>query len=282
MAILTPKAQSLTKARSDFMSEEFRRFHAQKGIDVEWEQTAKCPSRVNTNDYGLDLRMTTGLADDFSDEGNISDSHPADCPVCGGSGIIRHSKQTIKAIVTNAAGEEKTDIKGTTRYDEVKLSLLPEHLPAFGDRFRLKNSHIVQNEILKRGSTTSTVVGLDKTSHILSQRTLKLTAGDIQRGTLYLHKTDASGLAVVNGNLEEGVDYEITINGDDLYIDFTLGDALASAPLDGQYYTVVYYANPIYVVSSYPHSLRDTVIREKGVETPTPMIVQAYAKLEIL
>ena len=281
MAILTPKQQNLVKTRADFLDDEFRRFHAQKGLEIEWEQTAKCPSQVDTTEYGLNLRMIDDF-DDVVDEGNLSTSHPSNCPVCGGSGIIRHSKQIIKAIVTNAAGEEKTDIKGTDRYDEVKFSLLPEHLPAFGDRFRLINSQIVQNEILVRNNTKSTIAGLDKTTHNLSLRTLQLDPDTIVRGTLYLHKTDVNGLAVVGGALEEGVDYEVVENGGDYYIDFALGDGLGSAPLDGQHYSLVYYANPVYVVSSHPHSLRDTRLRIKSVETPTPMIVQAYARLEML
>tara|TARA_Y100000592_G_scaffold30752_1_gene49043 strand:- start:13474 stop:14319 length:846 start_codon:yes stop_codon:yes gene_type:complete len=281
MAILTPKQQNLVKTRADFLDDEFRRFHAQKGLEVLWEQTAKCPSQVDTTEYGLDLRMTDDF-DDFADEGGLSASHPSDCPVCGGSGIIRHSQQLIKAIVTNSNGEEKTDIKGTDRYDEVKFSLLPEHLPSFGDRFILVNSQIVQNEILVRGNTTSQVAGLDKTTHSLSLRSLKLEPDTITRGTLYLHKTDANGLAVVGGALEEGVDYEVVDNGGVKYIDFALGDAAGTAPLAGQHYSLVYYANPQYVVSSHPHSIRDTVLRLKNVETPTPMIIQAYARLEML
>lgn len=263
--LLPSPPQQLDVTRADFLEGEFRRFVAQKGLYIEWEQCLPCPCHVKSGSAGLDLTEVLDVDENIS-------FNPS-CAVCNGKGVIRHSSQQIQAIVTEAKGEYKTKEYGTGRISGAKFSLLPEHLPSHGDRFRLIHSHIIQNEIIERATGNN----IDATKHPIASRTLTLAGGNQIVSILSLYITNVDGTTnPIQPVL--GVDYEIN-NG----IDWSIGiNAGGNVPQDGQTFSVAYYSNPIYVVTSDPHTLRDTNIRVNAAEIPTSLIIQCEARLEML
>ena len=72
----------------------------------------------------------------------------------------------------------------------------------------------------------------------------------------------------------EGVDFSITEVGD---IDWTLGMSESTAPSPGTFYSIQYYAHPVYVVRSMPYNFRDITIKtkvksKKHQELPTKVL----------
>jgi len=262
MQLPTPN-QRLERTRADFIMREFRQLIKQKGLVITWDQTIECPcNQQSSSEFGLDLANVTDINAEAS-------SNNPDCPSCAGTGLIRHSSQQIQAICTNAAGEELNGSYGVLRTEEIKLSLEPEHLPSYGDRFKLNNSVIIWREINTVDSN-----GKVQTTRPIISRTLDLLNGQETVGVLYIHKTDANGAAPVDGAIPS-TDFQLDANG---LIEFTNA---ATAPVSGTRIAVAYYANPTYIVVSYPHTARDTVVRFQQQEIPTAMVVQVRAKMEI-
>lgn len=262
MLLPTPD-QSLTKTRADFRIQEFRKLIKQKGLVLTWQQTIDCPCNIQTSvDGRLDL---LNVVDIDAQKGG----HRSDCNICGGSGLIRHSEQDIKAIVTKSEGEEIVEKHGLLRIESINLTLEPEHLPSYGDRFVLKDSVIVWREVLvmPAGGTLTT-------TKPIVERTLTLQTGDSVVGVLYIQTTDSTGQTIIAAQIPD-TDYTINANGS---ITFTNA---ANAPAEGTRVAISYYTNPSYVVSEYPHTLRDTFIREKSIEVFSPMLVQCKAKMDI-
>jgi hypothetical protein len=261
MLLPTPE-QSLVKGRADFSIVEFRKLIKQKGLVLQWEQTIECPcSDRSSVDYGLDLR-------NVSDENANRGGHKPNCTACGGTGLVRHSTQDIKAIVTSAEGEETVGKYGLLKQDKIKITLEPEHLPSYGDRFTLKNSVIVWRETLKMPAGDTLTM-----SRPVVPRTMELLNGQQTIGVLHVQQTDANG----DGLLTQIDNATITLNANG---SITFTDA-ATRPAEGTSLSIAYYSNPIYTVVEYPHTIRDTFVRIKNVEVFSPMLVQCEAKMEI-
>lgn len=262
MLLPTPQ-QLLNKGRADFKVGEFRKLIQQKGLNVSWEQALECPCSIkSSSNYGLDLL-------DVTDSDVNQSGYAPDCPVCSGIGIVRHSSQTIKALVTSAEGEETSGKFGLLKKEKIKITTEPEHLLSYGDRVTLNDSVIVFRETLKMPAA-----GVDITpSRPIITRTLNLSGGQTEVGVLYIQKTDANGLGIAGG-----VDQiDIQINAGGASITFLNG----SEPLPNTSVTISYYANPTYVITEYPHTLRDTFLRVNNAEVFSPMLVQAEAKMEV-
>ncbi len=253
------------KTRVDFRVDEFYKLIVQKGLHVKWSQSAHCPCHQDTRQYGLDLR-------DVTDVDVKAGEHRHDCPVCRGSGVILHSPQIVRAICTSSAGEVKIGSFGQVRDEIINLTLLPEHLPSYGDHFKIENSVLIWREVKQK--TASNVEAL---SHTIVERTLGLETGDLTLGVLYLHIADINGNAALNGERVQGVHFGIT----DGKIDWTKGTS-PNPPALNTKYSVAYYTKPKYVIIEHPHTIRDTLLKNRttlSVETPQELLVQAKAKL---
>lgn len=262
MLLPTPQ-QLLNKGRADFKIGEFRKLIQQKGLFITWEQALECPCQIkSSSNYGLDLM-------DVVDADVNSSGYAPDCAVCNGVGIVRHSAQTIKALVTSAEGEETSGKYGLLKQESIKITTEPEHLLSYGDRITLNNSVIVFRETLKMPAA-----GVDITpSRPIITRSLNLASGATDVGVLYIQKSGLDGLAIAGG-----VDQaDIQINAGGSSITFLNG----SEPVAGTMLTISYYANPTYVITEYPHTLRDTFVRTNNQEVFSPMLVQAEAKMEV-
>lgn len=266
MPLLPAKAQRLEKVRVDFFNDEFKRLLAQKGLRCQWTQRVECPCSISTQEYSLDLRA---INDEFFEQGN----HP-ECPTCEGSGLATSISQEIKAIVTGINSDYDSNDFGTVILPEIKITLLPEHLVSFGDRFTLLDSSMVRQEILSMDNAVQQGAVFDvPLSYPAVTRTLELEPDNVQRTILSVFFTDDQGRTV--GELPE-TSYVYRPGNNS--IRFLGGVPGANRPVKN--FAVSYYANPTFTIMGQPYAIRDTFIREKGVEVATPMLVQAFAKLE--
>jgi len=257
------KNKRKTLVRADFRPEEIRRLILQKGINVEWSQSAQCPCHQKSSQYGLDLR-------DVSDIDVTPGTNNQSCPVCKGSGLIYHSAQDIKAIVTENKGVTDIAEYGQYRKDTAKFSLQSEHLVSYGDRLKLKDSVIVFREVLTKTASNTVTTKLP-----IVQRTLDLVGGIKTIGVIYCHLADSNGLAINGAVRIQDTHFTVDNQGRIVWN----GDA--NTPAVGTKYTITYYVNPTYVVIDHPHVIRDTInlFKTNNIETPTALPVQAFAKL---
>ncbi len=260
MEFLSPD-QSLTLTRGDFDEATFRRLVAQKGLSVRWTQTAECPCKPKSLDHGFDLK---DIDDIDSGEGTTSA-----CPVCKGAGLIYHSPQVVKAIITGAEGDYLNARYGGYREGTINVTLNPEHLPSFGDRLELLESVMLYRETIEVGAAD-----LQALRFPIAQRDLKLKDGDRTFKVIYAHKADAvTGLTLEDGDITESGDYIVEDNK----------VRWINKPVEGTRVSFTYFIHPTYTVASYPNSLRDTKTRKKSpTEQLTPLLVRVQAKLEFL
>jgi hypothetical protein len=266
--------QSLSLTRADFDMNTFRRLIAQKGLKVEWKQAGECPCQPKSEDRGFDL---TDVDDIDSGVGNVMG-----CPVCNGTGLVYHSPQEIQAIVSNAEGEYLNARYGGYREGLVSVTLNPEHLPVFGDRFTLVDSVMLYRETFDLTHPSGAVAGRSYNLRFpIASRTVSLAGGEETHDIIYLHITDPdTGLAEVDG--DHTVDWRGPNQGYEV-VDGKLKINNSSRFKDGMRIGLTYFINPSYTVVSYPNSIRDTRIRKKSnVDKHTPMPVRVQAKLEFL
>jgi len=260
--ILNSRTPVKLTPRADFKPEQFRKTIFSHGLNVRWQQASECPCSQDSSDYGF---TTSTLA---SSSGALNKSR-SDCPVCKGRGYLYHSSQTIKAVVTGARKQDdRFSQVGASEYSEgsIGLTLLPEHLPAFGDKFTLLQSAIVYRETLVKSAGNT-----DNTRYPIVSREHDLTGGKISFGVRYLIPANDQNEVVQNTNLVENTDYTIN-NGVITWIN----------PINqGLRFSIEYYANPVYIVTNHPHVIRDSM---RAFKAPTPyhieLPVYAEAKLE--
>lgn len=254
--------------RPDFRPEEFRKRIFSHGLPVTWEQSAECPCSQVAGDYGFQLSAGYSTAE------KLTQNRP-DCPACFGRGYIYHSAQEIRAIVTHAkVDDERFGPLGASEYGRgiVGLTLLPEHLPAMGDRFTLKASSIVFREVITRGAGA-----VDKLRYSITLRQHDLAGGVTSFGVRYLIVAGVDGVVDPTATLDEGSAFQIDAQGRIEWID------PAQTPAQGVRYSVEYYAHPSYVVLDHPHSTRDTrVLFKSPTEYHQELPVYCEAGLEFL
>ena len=255
-------------AQGKFRDLEFRKMMKDKGLSLTWEQAAECPCvrRLATAVHLGGIVDRTG--------GKATSTEPrADCPVCKGRGYFHHSPQTVKAIVTSAESNPKRfELWGESAVGMIALTLLPENLPGYLDRFTMHGSVLVFRETRTR--TAETVEAL---RYPIVTRTLDLETGTVEVNVLYAHRASPEGEAALDGVLTPGEDFEVV----DGKVDWTLGDDAGTAPEEGGRYSFTYYAHPAFIVLTHPHAFRDTVTQvKKPAPVHTALPVNAIAKLE--
>jgi len=267
MTQLPSRQPNKVRPRVDFDMSEYRKLVFAKGVDLTWEQCAECPCSQPAASYDVGLIETTSA---------VTGEARADCELCDGKGYYWHSAQTIRAILTGASTDtNQYAIYGEYAKGMVSLSLLPEHLPAYGDRFTVEASVRVYRETLTRRGSEPVAL-----RYPVQPRQLDLAGGVTSLGVLRLQRAGLNGLSTESDVLIEGVDFDVTSEG---LIDFVKGDANGSAPLVGARFSASYFARPRYYVADTPHSHRDSVyLRKSPTEAPLLMPVQAHCSLEFM
>lgn len=268
--ILAPKVPNKPNAgRVDFQMVEFRRLIESKGLRMLWSQSSECPCRNNTTVDFAEFNL-----ENFDDI-NVKAGNPQDCPTCNGSGIITHSPQEIKALLTRSEEESPGDLGSYDEYRKeiAKITLLPEHLPLISDLFTLLDSHIAFKETIEMKAGL-----VQRLRYKIASRTMELAAGTTTVGVLFLQPTDANGRGILNGDLIENTDFTVDADGN---LDFTICDP-AKLPAEGSTFSVSYYINPRYKVVGSPHTIRDTrILKKQATDSHEPMLVQCSVELDI-
>lgn len=255
--------------RADFRPEEFRKFIHNHGLQCVWEQAAQCPCRRKMADVAKGLGVQNVLSKSTGEA-------RSDCPVCDGRGWLFHSPTDTVALFTSGSDNPAILAMGEAGRGMVLITCLPENLPAFKDRFTLKDSVVVMRE----GRLRAAGVTIEALRYPVVVRGIQTANGDVEIGVLYCHKSDSNGATTSGKQLVEGTDFAIT---DDGRINWALGIANGKAPTVGEWYTVTYYHRPRFVVDNFPHGWRDTRITFKHPESlVVPMPVHVLAKLEHL
>ena len=262
--LLPLPARNLTKARVDFSADDFATLIAQKGLNLRWRQAAECPCSVRTADLNLDLNFVGANAPDVS----VDSQYNSECPSCNGSGVIYHSAQQIQGVVSSASGDYLNARFGGYHDGVINISLNPEHLPNFGDKFELLDSVLVYSQAIEDNGQNTLPLRFP-----IVRRTMKLAAGDVTVGVLYATYADATTHLCSGVELVEGTDFRVT--GEEI--------EWINKPANAGKFTFTYYAHPTYTCVAFPNSIRDTHIRKKSVnERIAPLPVRVQCKLEFL
>ena len=258
--MLFPSKQvSLVKSRADFRENEFRQLLAQKGLFCTWYQAVACPCTTETSDLDLDITEI--------DAAPVSTSQNNNCPFCNGGGKLYHSPQDIQVISTSADTEYLNARFGGYKNGLILLSMNPEHLPSYGDRFVFTDSVIIYNEIIKYTGAAF------RTKFPIVSRTLELDTGDFTHSVMYMTFTNPVTGQTTGEELVEGEDF--TTDGNTV--------TFSNPPPLNSRVSISYLCNPSYICMSFPHTFRDTRIRFKSPEDiHKAMPVQVQAKLEFL
>ncbi len=263
-----PYSLPKNQPRADFRPEVFRKFVFNHGLRCTWEQAARCPCWQPSASVAKGLGVSNTV-------GNRTGQWRKDCPLCSGKGWFHHSPTPTIALFTSGADNPAILAMGEAGRGVTAITCLPENLPAYKDRFTLKDSIVIMREGRTRGPET-----VEALRYPVALRQMSLEEGDFEIGVLYAHKASSEGLAVVDGELKAGEAFEITEDG---RLDWTVGDQSGKAPANGEYYTVSYYHHPRFLVDNIPHGWRDTRVTFKHPESAlVPMPVHVMAKLEHL
>lgn len=254
--------RSLTKGRADFRDNDFSKLIAQKGLYLRWSQSAPCPCSSRTNELNLDLEYV-GAGDTSID----TQYNPA-CPVCAGNGTIYHSPQTIQGVVTSAEGDYLNARFGGYRDGVVNITVEPEHLPSFGDKFEVLDSVMLYQESVDDNGLNTLALRFP-----ITPRTMTLATGDVTAGVMYATYSNSATRQASGVELVEGVDFNI-VDGAVNWV---------NKPAGAGKFSFSYFMHPTYTCIGFANSMRDTHIRRKSLTDRTVALpVRVQCKLEFL
>lgn len=220
---------------------------------VRWEMVSQCPCSDKESLDGVDTE---------------SGEYDQDCAQCKGRGLFHHTPRIVPMMVTSATAKPEWFAHyGSAMRGMARFTVLPEHLPGPLDRLTVLDSIIrmphrgVRQGGAKGPSPTTLTYPIIKrriehaqgNSWTYGDYEQKKVAGTIELGVIYCRRANAAGVIEPN-ELVEGVDFEVTVDGD---IDWTLGDALGTAPAVGARFVCEYTTSPVYMVQTIPHTFRD-------------------------
>jgi hypothetical protein len=230
--------------RADFNPDEFRAQIQGWGHRMRWERALRCPGSqvyVDGQDATFQARVR---------------SCRRGCPDCDGSGYLLTAAQDCKALVNDASADKKfLQTFGEMAFGAVRLSLLPEHLPGWRDRFTdMDGARLYQEPPRIRKANVEYL-----TYPILTRSMLVGTAGNptnpLRReiGVALIRRASVAGISLP-GELVIGVDFRITPEGAIEWLDG------GNPPALGESYSVLYTCRPVYIVRTQPHLYRHTYV----------------------
>ncbi len=208
----------------------YRNLHA-NGVPVLWEQAVPCACRENP-----DL-----------EQGRY------DCAVCGSTGWEYLTGQSTVAIVTGISLQDMPyELLGRWEQGFANITVAPEQLPGYHDRYTLTRSTMVVQDLVARSAAGVT----DTLRWPVVTRTLTLDVGGVPTATnvsvLHCRKGNTDGTP--GAVLTLGTDFTVDDIG---RIDWTPGIALGTAPAAGERYGIRYFGQPRYIVMGRPYAVRD-------------------------
>lgn len=217
------------RPRADLNIGEFRKNILTHGMRTKWEMAAQCSC---SRKLSLASDQIASLSRTIS--GDTLEKQP-DCVACEGKGWLYHSAQEIKVVALAANRHPQRNAEGYIWADTpsaIKLSMLPEHLPGYNDRFTMLDNTMSYNDVVVRGDNPGTPTTVDILKYPVASRTLLL--GDpadttVQNITsvdiLYCRKADLLG-KMLDQELVKGTDFQVTSDGN---IDWALGSQASTS-----------------------------------------------------
>lgn len=242
-----------------------------EGVMARWEMASRCPCSANT-----------------------SRNNPiSDCPVCGGKGYIFHHPQDTKILIQQIGSDARMIEKPRILEEgEIMVSARAEHCPSKYDRLTLTNCRMLKSAIMRRKAPRAVLI-TDTAVEPLNVPIVQKTV--TYRDTNNVDTTYSIGVVYVRGQevgsqypdavMVEGTDFTVTydsVTGEGT-LDWAIGDRKASSitpALDGLF-TISYMTRPVYRVTEWTHTIRDTSNYFKvAAGTHHAMPVQFKALLE--
>ena len=237
--VITPNV----KGRADFDKDRFDGMVDMFGMKCTWKQACMCPCRTLETDQ--------------------PDPH---CAVCRGGGVEYYNPTSIKAVFNSqTTSPDSLAPQGELWDGNAQITARAEFPIGYLDTITVNDAVMWYAETVKRKEVHPAVVPLRypvaKRSidyvHTQSGKVVTLSEG-VDRLSIY----DGRGLVL----LKEGQDYIVDAEGS---IDFSLGDKNGRAPKPGQSFSVRYFMNPVWVVTSMqPHPIHN-IYTETKVSAPT-------------
>ena len=197
------------------------------------------------------------------------------CPVCLDTGYEWTKQQIVRAVAvgirrsTNQFLEPNPFDIGSAHF-----TVRAEHAPGYQDRIVLEDARAAIKILTERSASLASPIELLRYP-IAAMTYTDYEGNDVVTSVLHMRAGDAGGEGP-GAVLVEDVDYEITAGG---LIDWTLGDALGTAPPPGVLFSANYYARPVYRVVDHPHIIRDSRIKTAGVVNHAALPVQFEGRL---
>jgi len=235
----------LKKTRVDFREQEFIRAIRGKGYFVRWRKAMLC---VCWNPETEQSRV------------------PGACDICDGSGFFFIDPHEIQAIMTGLT--KSTDIyrkPGKWLQGQSAITVEPQYRIGYRDSIEMLDAVSTFNEWLVKGNRRGIRSKLPTGRDSARYRIVRVNA---------LMYADANHTAV---RLEPEFHFKVDENG---WLQWTSeGNKIA----DGTVLSLHYEFHPVYVVTSHPHALRDTVSAQKRkAQTVLNLPVQATVLLDYL
>lgn len=233
------------KTRVDFREKEFIKAIRQKGYHVRWRKAMIC---VCINPETEQSRVRGA------------------CDICDGSGYFYIDPHEIQAIMTGLT--KSSDIyrkPGRWLQGQSQITVEPQYRIGYRDSIEMLDAVSTFNEWItkgnRRGIRSKLPTGVDAARY----RIVRVTA-------LFYASPDLTPV-----RLEESLHFKINGSG---WIEWLPeGNKIA----DGTLFSIHYEFHPVYVVTSHPHALRDTVTSQKKAKpTVLNLPVQASVLLDYL
>lgn len=244
---------------------DVRKFVVGKSVRLWWEQGVPCPCRGVQELNGV--TRSTG------------EPSPT-CTFCHGAGIMYVNGQQIVAMMTSTS-ESKTLYSEYGQYAKgtAWLTLLPEHVADYLDRYTLLDGIRTHSEVRRRVSL------VENLRYPVIRRTFPV--GSINDSSAKVYTTvgvqwcmAAGSDGVTTGTeLEEGSDFSVNADGQ---IDWSLGDDANTAPAVGDLYSIRYYARPRMFLDDHTFLRRDLYAHEGDRLCLTPLPVRVLVVLDYL
>jgi hypothetical protein len=234
---------SVDKQRVDFREGKFIQAIRQKGYFLTWRKAVICPC-VNTE----------------------TEQAAMNCDVCDGSGFFYIDPQEVQAIMTGFS--RQFDVYGKAGFrqsGETVVTVEPQYRIGYRDSFEMKDSIAVFSEWFaksnRRGIRSKLPDGVDSARYRITN----------VNSLFYL---DSNGTPV---RLEKNFHFKVQKDG---WIEWTPeGNKIP----DQTAFSIHYDFKPVYIVTSHPHTLRDTVSKfKRAKQTVVSLPLQASVMLDFL
>jgi len=249
-----------------------------EGVEVTWESAAKCPCSVSASRY----------------------SARSDCPQCHGKGYVFHHAQETLALIQQFSEEHKM-INQPFIWDngDIMMTMRAEHCPARYDRITLTNARMNITATMARkapravhsGDTAYEPLNVPIFPKTITKKDANRVEVVTNYDVFYLQGQDATTLEPLSV-LVEGTDYTVDYDSDGLgRLNWAIGDLKVTGtpsvpdsdtPAVGALFSISYFTRPVYRVSAWTHTVRETTDHHKNPGgSNLPMPVQFKASLEV-